>query len=356
MTWVGRLPTALKALLRVMLPLVIATAAVMPAYAGVYNSTNNGDTWVNEGSVNQNNGTVTTLRATTNGSNAARTRAMIRFTLPAIPANEQITQAILQLRVTTATTRVVSVHRITAGWTETGATWGNASGLYDGSVLASFTPSTNNSFVSIDVTSLVRAWADGSQANHGIMLLGATSSAAQFASEENGTVANRPRLTITTALRPAFMVVKSSSVSSDPQNGSSNPKAIPGAAMLYTIGVSNSSAGAADANSTVFTDAVPPGMAMYVRDFGAIGSGPVAFANGPVSSGLSYSFAGLSSTTDSLSFSNNGGGSFNYVPTANASGFDPAVTHVRISLAGSFAAKTGATDPSLSLRMVMIVE
>jgi uncharacterized repeat protein (TIGR01451 family) len=50
-------------------------------------------------------------------------------------------------------------------------------------------------------------------------------------------------------------VDKSSSVTSDPFNGGSNPKAIPGATILYTIDVANS--GSADAGTVILTDQIP---------------------------------------------------------------------------------------------------
>ena len=50
-------------------------------------------------------------------------------------------------------------------------------------------------------------------------------------------------------------VVKSSQVISDPINGGSNPKAIPGATLRYTLTVTND--GTADADNVVIIDAIP---------------------------------------------------------------------------------------------------
>jgi uncharacterized repeat protein (TIGR01451 family) len=50
-------------------------------------------------------------------------------------------------------------------------------------------------------------------------------------------------------------VDKNSAVTSDPFNGGSNPKAIPGATILYTIDVANS--GSADADSVILSDQIP---------------------------------------------------------------------------------------------------
>ena len=97
-------------------------------------------------------------------------------------------------------------------------------------------------------------------------------------------------------------------------------------------------------------------MEMYVGNLGGAGSGPVIFTNGSPSSGLSYSYRWLGSTGDSISFSNNGGASYNYTPVPNANGYDANVTNFRVNPDGSFAAKTGATNPSFSMQLRMRVK
>jgi uncharacterized repeat protein (TIGR01451 family) len=328
--------------------------AALPAAAATYTVNSSGDSWINEASTAQNNGTVVTLRATASSTGTSRTRALIAFTLPAIPSNETITSAVLKLRVTTAGSQVVNVHRVTDTWTETTVTWANTATDFNATSSASFTPSTVNVTLSIDITALVQGWRAGTFTNYGVMLLGANNSLAQFASEEATTTTNRPQLVITTALiSPSLTVVKSSTLLSDPFNNATNPKAIPGAVVRYTVAISNSTAGTADSN--VVVDNVPAGMKAFVGDLGGVGSGPVIFTNGPTSSGLSYTYTSLASTTDSVSFSNNGGVSFAYTPVPDASGYDVNVTHIKISPTGSFAGKTGATDPSVSMQVQMQV-
>ncbi|MBC7945306.1 MAG: DUF11 domain-containing protein [Burkholderiales bacterium] len=132
-------------------------------------------------------------------------------------------------------------------------------------------------------------------------------------------------------------IVKSSTAFSDPFNGTTNPKRIPGGFVNYALVVSNPGAVPIDLNSVVITDALPANTNLFVGDFGSVGSGPVAFTNGAPSSGLTYIRA-----TD-LSFSNDGGASYTYTPTANANGVDPAVTHVRINPKGVFNAGSNFT-------------
>jgi len=325
------------------------------AHAGSYTVTATRDSWINANSTAQNNGTATTLRAT-NASVSTETRALIGFTLPSIPSNETITSAVLKVTVTTTGTSTVSVKRINASWTESGVTWANINTSFNATAETTFTPSSGTK--SLDITTLVQGWANGSITNNGVGLtaaLAASGSTAQFASKENATTTSRPQLVITTALiSPSLTMVKSSSVVSDPRNGSTNPKAIPGAVVRYTVSVSNSTAGTADSN--VFTDAVPSNMKLFVGDAGGAGSGPVVFTNGATSSTLTYSYVSLASTTDSLSFSNNGGATYAYTPVPDASGYDSAVTHVRVSPSGSFAGKTGASSPSLTFQMLMQVK
>jgi hypothetical protein len=344
-------PCLARALIAACLMLAGSTAA-----AATYTVTADRDSWINEASTSQNNGTVTTLRATASSTNTSRTRAVIGFTLPAIPSNETITGATLKLFVTTTSIKTVTVNRLTAAWTETVVTWSNFNASFNATAEATFTPSAAGS-TSVDITALVQGWKAGTWTNNGLGLIGAASSTAQFASREAATIANRPQLVITTALiAPSLTVLKSSSAVSDPTNGSVNPKAIPGAQMRYTISASNSTAGTADSGSTQFTDAVPPGMKLFVGDAGVVGSGPVIFTDGATSSGLTYSFTSLASTTDSVSFSNNGGTSYAYTPVPDANGYDANVTNVRIILTGIFAGKTGAASPSLSLQMLMQVK
>lgn len=62
-----------------------------------------------------------------------------------------------------------------------------------------------------------------------------------------------------TVLAAALTAVKSSKVISDPQNGTTNPKAIPGAIIQYCIAISNAS-GSGTATNIVVTDPVPSGL------------------------------------------------------------------------------------------------
>ncbi|MEX0343016.1 MAG: proprotein convertase P-domain-containing protein [Erythrobacter sp.] len=146
-------------------------------------------------------------------------------------------------------------------------------------------------------------------------------------------------------------VTKLSSVISDPVNGATNPKAIPGALIEYLISVTNTGTEPADSDSVVVADDTPADAKMCLADLGGPGSGPVLFGAGSPASGLSYSFAALGNGTDDLEFSSDDGATWTYVPTADADGCDGAVSNFRVRPAGAFAAATGFT-----LRVRFIVE
>lgn len=131
-------------------------------------------------------------------------------------------------------------------------------------------------------------------------------------------------------------ITKSSQAFSDPFNNTTNPKRIPGSFTNYTLNVQNPSSIAVDNNTIVITDSIPPNTDLFVGDLGAPGSGPVAFTNGVPPSGLTYSYSGLVSPIDDVSFSNDNGATYTYTPTPNANGVDPAVTHIRINPKGVF--------------------
>lgn len=151
-----------------------------------------------------------------------------------------------------------------------------------------------------------------------------------FANFDLASVVLQPYVTSTKASQPYW----------DPVNLFTNPKLIPGALTTYTISVS-SPGYALTAESINLVDVTPAGLALVVTDFGVAGSGPAQFTAG--SSGLSYSYAGLGSTTDRLDFSDNGGATWTYVPVAAADGTDAAVTAIRLRPGNAMAANSSFT-------------
>lgn len=148
---------------------------------------------------------------------------------------------------------------------------------------------------------------------------------------------------------PVLLVTKLVQVLSDPVNGTTNTKSIPGAVTRYTIGVTNQGVGSVDNGAVVVEDVVPANTALFV-DAGA--GDPLQFVDGPTAGGLSYDFA-----TD-VTFGNQpgGGAPFDYTPVADADGFDPAVTGFRINPGGAINGSSRGNDPSFNIRFQVRVE
>ena len=78
------------------------------------------------------------------------------------------------------------------------------------------------------------------------------------------------------------------------------------------------------------------------------------FVNGTPSSALTWTFTSLSSTTDDVDFSNDGGTTWTYVPVPDANGYDAAVTHLRLRPKGTMPGNGGG-DPWFELRFRVTV-
>lgn len=156
------------------------------------------------------------------------------------------------------------------------------------------------------------------------------------------------------AKKPIITVTKNTAVVRDPLNGTNNPKNIPGAVVAYNIEVVNSGPGAVDANTLVISDVIPNNVKLFVGDAG--GGSPVSFTDGAISSGLGWVYSGLSNGTDSVDFSNDGGISWNYVPTPDADGYDNNVSHIRFKPTGAMNASSGTNYPSFKVRFLVGVK
>jgi hypothetical protein len=155
---------------------------------------------------------------------------------------------------------------------------------------------------------------------------------------------------------PSMSVQKTVLAFSDPVNAVTNPKAIPGAVMNYTVAVANSGAGTVDNGTTIISDPVPANTALFVGDINGAGTGPLAFANGTPGSGLSYTFTALGSLADDLEFSNDNAASWGYGPVPGTDGCDVLVTHWRVKPKGSFVGSATAPSPGFSLNFRVCVK
>jgi hypothetical protein len=326
-----------------------ALLAGAPAAATTYTLTPSQDT-----DVRQNGGGVSNCGACTQLSvrnhSTGEYRPLYQFDLSGIPAGSRLVSATLRLWVTGAENSSVGVYRVTQSWSEGTLTWANSGGVsHDATAVASFTPASSGRYYDINIAALVALWRAGTANNGLILKIGGNNTLATFTSKEWATSSQHPQLVIVADPPPSFATAMSHPLVSDPVNGTTNPKAIPGAVLTYSLSVSNGSAGYPDSDSVAVVQSVPAQSSLYVRDLGAVGSGPLAFAQGAPPSGLTYTYASLSSTTDDVAFSSNGGVSFGYSPTPDANGFDSAVTHIRVTPRGTFAGSTGSGSPSFTI-------
>lgn len=159
-------------------------------------------------------------------------------------------------------------------------------------------------------------------------------------------------LLLAAAPSPAFCaslsVSKTTTVVADQVN-TVNPKALPGATIDYTLTVTNPVANLlTPVGQVVITDVIASNVKLSVADLSGAGAGPVEFVDGGLlglgltSSNLTYSYGGLTSTTDKLEFYD--GTSWTYQPVS-AAGYDANVRAVRVTLTG-----TQATGGSFRLR------
>lgn len=218
----------------------------------------------------------------------------------------------------------------------TGATAGSSTAP------ATLTPATSNAATGATVT-LTEAYTTGAAGTYTTTLActkdsdGTTVSPSASGLSRTITMpAGSVTCTFTNSLTVPLTVVKLATVESDPVNGSSSPKAVPGAIVEYQIIVTNPAANPIDGNTVFITDPLPAQLELRVADIGGSGSGPVSFTEGSPVSGLTYSFVSLSNATDDVAFSSDNGATWTYTPTPGGDGTDSAVTHIRINPKGIF--------------------
>jgi uncharacterized repeat protein (TIGR01451 family) len=155
----------------------------------------------------------------------------------------------------------------------------------------------------------------------------------------------------TVSLSPSITFAELLLVFSDPINGTTNPKAIPGSEMLYNITATNKGYGIVDNNTTVVTDPIPANMSICVSTL--CSNPPVVFScsTAPVC-GLSYAYA------SNVSYSNQvgGGAPYTYPVVADAAGYDANVTGIRINPSGVFNGVSGGSNSWFSLSLMMKIQ
>jgi len=173
----------------------------------------------------------------------------------------------------------------------------------------------------------------------------ATSCPGYIATRDTDASAFKNSLGKSNTASPTISLAKSTLTIYDPYNGASNPKAIPGAILEYSITAKNDGNLAADNNSIKISDAIPANTKVCVTTSGDC-LAPY-FVNGSPSSGLSFA---------STVYSNNNGVTYSYTPSPDAEGADANVTNIRSSMNGAFLPKTGASAPNFQIKFRVVVE
>jgi uncharacterized repeat protein (TIGR01451 family) len=173
-----------------------------------------------------------------------------------------------------------------------------------------------------------------------------------------GTIADLGQGTFTVGI-PAITISKTVTTISNPVEGATNAKAIPGAIMEYVVLVTNAGLGPADADSVVITDPLDANLRLVLNSPIA----PVTFSDS--ASGLSFNSSDVGSNDTPLPYndvalSNDGGTTF--LPLASVSeagGIDatvPKIDFIRINPKGTFQGVSGGSLPAFTLRFRVQVE
>ena len=139
---------------------------------------------------------------------------------------------------------------------------------------------------------------------------------------------------------------------SDPTNLTTNPKAVPGATIAYTLNVENLSRVGTDQDAITITDAVPPNTTLFVGDADGAGC-PVEFIDGfgSDSSGLTFTCATgllLLSTTTPGGCVPDADGFCPFSSFSFGADFDASITEIKLVPKGEFRGSFGANAPQFN--------
>ncbi|XXX77586.1 DNRLRE domain-containing protein [Sorangium sp. So ce134] len=181
-------------------------------------------------------------------------RALYRFDLSFIPPDAVVLSAMFTTTVYSSGVAPIYAHRVTAAWTEAGATWGGLSTQFSPEVEGAF-DGIPYGFASLDLTSLVQRWVDGSQANFGFLLAEDAPARTNYRSSEHPDPDSRPHLEICYILSDCGDGALSGEEECDDGNAADDD----GCSLDCTVESGYSCAGAPSACSTLCGDGVTAG-------------------------------------------------------------------------------------------------
>jgi hypothetical protein len=161
------------------------------------------DTYIDLGKAADNFGAETKMEV--RPDNGADRRGLVRFDLSDIPAGATITSATLYLfPIDEKTGQTTYLYRVTSSWTELTASWNSPwttpGGDFDPNVAyASYLNQQKNCSLSLDFTSLVQQWVNGTYPNYGLLLFatGPNHTIQYQSKEKTDKPEEAPRLSIT---------------------------------------------------------------------------------------------------------------------------------------------------------------
>ncbi len=203
-------------------------------------------------------------------------RGLFQFDLSSIPANAEIVSASLRLQKIGGKNGAhnLSVHRIISEWTEgtggcsdgtkgnvtwnrrtTNTSWSTVGGDFNSTAEATISVAGNGTY-NWNIKDLTENWVNGTHPNYGVLLKFATESGGDeekdFASRENSTASNRPRLIISYQL-PLSATVDATHVSCFGGNNGSLTANVTGGTTPYTYAWSGGGNNATKINVTAGT-------------------------------------------------------------------------------------------------------
>lgn len=177
-----------------MLARLAAAAFLFTAAASATDARLAADSYISPTQMTINFGTNTSLRVDSTG-----TSSFIRFDLATLPAgttSATVAKAMLRLYVNKMTAAgSVNVMRAGSAWAENTLTF--SMGVGPNGFAGSFNVAQEQAFVTVDVTSTVKAWLDGSLANNGFLLAAPAPTSVAFDSKEATSTSHEPKLEIT---------------------------------------------------------------------------------------------------------------------------------------------------------------
>ena len=148
---------------------------------------------------------------------------------------------------------------------------------------------------------------------------------------------------------PHLSVMKLVAIISDPYNGASSPKAIPGAVMQYIVLITNDGGGSVDTDTVVIKDLIPANTELFVGNLAPqagedAGAGPVRFKDGVTASG----FAG-GPPPFTLAYLDSGDNPV--VPDdPDTDNYVSNVSSIEMTFSGILNGSDGTNDPSFQIR------